>query len=530
MARQFVDFNFDFKQNQNDRHPNVCEDQPRYSDSFRNIPSFNSNLTNDATSTSFNNSGNILKHQKTHRPTTIQTSSVDQSTVINALGNSNNIHCITTSGASESDASNTLQKSPTIVDDSPILKPISSEVATTTVISQNIPSNGMRSNLTEALSLPNASTSIRCKPLSSSKITELTNTECGSDSFPFGCECSDDEPIVEIRCQNEDPPLEVATMTGLRGNSTSSKPQINIENNPTAVLTPSPGSSTKLGNNILDSTTLNVGIQTSSVVDSLNIVIFDDSGAVGGTQTDIAPNHTNDKWRISNQTWNIDNTASTSSDFVNDASISNTTNLPNSITELPQVNHNSSNQSHNTQLEETIECDIKATFPQQDSTKTRVLASQQQQRNAVDMRSQFEKTLKSRRQMHRKITRRQSDGIVYAASTSNSSLQTVRFRENTNDNGDDDDADRSTSTSEETSLHKRVHKSICRKCGKTRGDLKKFNAVDEYASNEDTDDNDDDSNYDLSVGVNVYDSNDDTKTTSTHSPRQFFDLSTIEKK
>lgn len=502
----------------------MCEDQPRYSDCFTNIPSFNSNLTNNATSTSYNNGGNVSKH----RPTTIQTSNVGQSTVINAPANNDNNQSVTASIARESDTTNILQKSPSIIGDS-------SEVAITTVISQNIPSNEMQSYLTETPSRPNASTSIRYKPMSSSKITELSNTECEYNSFHSGCECSDDELIVEFRGQNElmndslGQRLDETTIAGLCSNSTSSKLQINIDNNPTTVQTTSVSSPTEFANNILDTATLKMEKQPPSVVDSLNMASFDDFGAVGGLQTDVASNHMNDKCRNKNQTWNIDNTASTSFN-VNDVSISYTTNLPNSITELSQANHKSTNQSHNTQIEETIERDMKATFPQQHSAATGVLETQQQQRDAVDMRSKFEQTLKARRRTRRKITRRQSDGIVYAASTSNSSLETVQFRGNTNDNGDEYDEDRSTSTSEEISLHKRGQKSVCRKCGKTRGDLKKFSAVDVYASNEDTDDNDDDSNYDLSVGVHVYGSNNYIKTTSTHSPKQFFDLSTIARK
>ncbi|XP_055316108.1 rho GTPase-activating protein gacZ [Sitodiplosis mosellana] len=541
-----ADFNFDFKQNQSDRQTNVCEDQPRYSDSFENVPSFNSNVTNNATSTTSNNSGNISKLHRTHRSTTIQTSSVNQSTqmvsppVDNAFSNINNNYSNAGSGSGRNHTTGNLQTLPTITgdssnaSDSSILKSISSEDGrTTAVISRIIPQNGMQSPSTIARPMLNASTSTTYKPLASSKITELSKTVCENDvGSSSGCECSDDELIIELQENSGDqlispvaPSLIETTMAAAQAISSSfrtTKLQLDIDNNLTATMTTAPlSSSMKVGNNILNAT---------SIVDSLDIASFEDCGAVGGLQTNITPNDTDSKW-------NIDDTASTSSNVENNVdknvsttSVSYTTNLPNSITKLPQVNHSSDNQRHNTQLDEMITNDTKITFPQEHSTvMNESEQQQQQQRNTDELRSKLEKALKSRRQMHRKITRRQSDGIVYTASTSNPSHRTARFLGNVDDDGGDDDEERSTSTSEEFSLHKSAHKLICRKCGKTKGNRKKFSAIDMYG-NEDTDDDDDDDNYDPSFGIHVYGSNNDTNTTSTHPPRQFFDLNTIEKK
>lgn len=52
-----TDFNFEFKQNQNERPSNVCEDQPRYSNSFQNVPSFNTTSSMNGASTG--NNGNV---------------------------------------------------------------------------------------------------------------------------------------------------------------------------------------------------------------------------------------------------------------------------------------------------------------------------------------------------------------------------------------------------------------------------------------------------------------------------------------
>lgn len=640
----FTDFNFDFKQNQSDRPSNVCEDQPRYSNSFRNVPSFNSNLStsNSATSTTSNNGGgNVAKPQRPPRPTTIQTSSVNQSTqmelpVNSAFSCSNHSTTGSGSGSGQSGHTNSCnsQTSPTITGNSSNastpLKSISSDDATTTPATSRITPNGKQSPPTvPSLS---ATTSTRKKPLTCAKVTQLVKNDCCNSDIGSGCECSDDELIAKFRESYGDQPLSPTTLSSMSKtetttspvNNTSEKLPIGSENNlvsietTTTIDTKSSSSSTKTGNNISDESALKAGAEKespSTVVESFNVPSLEDWGAVGGLPTNVSPNpnDSDDNWQIISPTWNIDDTASTSSNVVIETdknllttSVLFTTNLPNSITELPQVNHNSNNQIDKTQLDETITNDTKSTFQQEHSTTTTAIATttmamttmnepqdhqhQQQQRNNEELRAKLEKALKPRRQTHRKITRRQSDGIVYmvsTASTSNSSHQNVRFVDKTDDDNaaDDDEEECSTSTSEEVSVRKRSRKS-CRKCGKTKGDLKKYiarfrhqlettttfseveirqrldafleflenhSALDIKTDEENTeiieqsqsqlvadaieveeedefeDDEEDNDDYDDEAGIHVYGS-DDTNTTSTHPPRQFFDLNSVQKK
>lgn len=449
-------------------------------------------------------------------------------------------------------------------------------------------SNGSR--LRSPPCIPTASTSTNNNINSSSscnynnrptcaKITQLTKNECCNDAGS-GCECSDDELIAKFRESYGDrsqplSPITPNTTTSMTIGKASTPENVHTANSKTGSTTTSP---TKTGGDI--GTGPSLLKEETSALESSDISSFEDLGAVGGS---IKINTTlpcdTDKWQIINPTWNIDDTASTSSlvmaDDRNDGPsniVSYTTNLPNSIpTELPQANNASENQRHE-QTQNDDSAMANETFQTHSTTDDQ---------RTFDLRTKLEKTLKSR-QTHRKITRRQSDGIVYTASTSRNTNQhrSNRFLDDLNDENDDvdaaaDDADASTSTSSDDVSHKRSQKSSCRKCGKSKGakELKKYiarfrhqletttefsefeikqqldaflafleghSAFDDSTPNTtpsqfvvpdniDVFDDDEDDDYDDEAGIHVYGS-DDTSSSAAHPPRQFFNLSCIEKK
>lgn len=462
-------------------------------------------------------------------------------------------------------------------------------------------SNGSR--LRSPPCIPTASTSTNNNINSSSscnynnrptcaKITQLTKNDCCNDAGS-GCECSDDELIAKFRESYGDrsqplspiTPTTTTTTTSMTIGKASTPENAHTANSKTGSTTTSP---IKTGGDIVTGGPTLLKEETSAL-ESSDISSFEDLGAVGGS---IKINTTlpcdTDKWQIINPTWNIDDTASTSSlvtaDDRNDGPtniVSYTTNLPNSIpTELPQANNASENQRHE-QTQNDDSAMANETFQPHSTTDDQ---------RTFDLRTKLEKTLKSR-QTHRKITRRQSDGIVYTASTSRNANQhrANRFLDDLNDDDDDvdddaaADADASTSTSGDDVSHKRSHKSSCRKCGKTKGakELKKYisrfrhqletttefsefeikqqldaflafleghSAFDDSKDDDEStpnttelvqspsqfvvpEDDDDDDDYDDEAGIYVYGSNDDTTSSSAaHPPRQFFNLSCIEKK
>lgn len=482
--------------------------------------------------------GSSANNTKPQRPTTM-TSCVNQSTQFEAANARNNADngqnyantqsspTVTGSSSSASTPSLLKSSSQSIVDDAQ-----NAYRSTSTQYGRHLASNAAT-----------ASTSLNNKP-PCAKITKLSKIDCCNDAGS-GCECSDDELIAKFRERYGDQPLSpIATEKP----SDSAASKTNSEN-----LTGSSSSSTKTGN--ISDTPLK---DEASAMESSDISSFEDLGAVGGLQINSIPSTSDtDKWQIINPTWNIDDTASTSSIITDEknesAHISYTTNLPNSINELPQNNASSENQRQ--QQTQSDEQNFEPFRPHSTSDQ-------------CDLRSKLEKTLKSR-QSHRKITRRQSDGIVYSASTSKSSHTSDRFLDDV-----DDDEDRS-STSEDTSC-KRSHNS-CRKCGKTKGDLKKYiarfrhqletttsfseteiklqlDAFLEFLEGHSAFDSKDEESMpntemeqspsqfvaeaieleefdddDYEAGIHVYGSNDDTNS-SAHPPRQFFNLSTVEKK
>lgn len=428
------------------------------------------------------------------------------------------------------------------------------------------------------------------------QLSELSrlHTDCSNDTGS-GCECSDDELITKFQERYRDKSVEsVANDTILDVNSA-----INLDKE---YLNVSTSSSTKTGN----SSDTSLKDSDRSAIESSEVSSFEDLGAVGGIAAN--PNASDaDKWQIINNPWNVDDTASTSS-IVTDEKIetnilTETTNLPNSINEQPQ--HNNSNMTSDNQRNDDEEDE-----EEEEEEKQKKQQEQQQQQkheqttNTIgdtfhslhsihqrpDLKTKLEKTFKSR---HSKITRRQSDGIVYMATTSNSNrqinCQNLLEDLDTDENDADDDNNYGNSSNSDEKSWKRVKKS-CHKCGKTKGDLKKYIArfrrqletttdfseteikkqLDaflqflESRSRNSFDSKDDetvmqsgesdadllvqsptqligeaialgeieiedfDDDYDDEAGIHVYGSNDDT--TSGHAPRKFFNLSTIEKK
>lgn len=299
---------------------------------------------------------------------------------------------------------------------------------------------------------------IRNRPICA-QVAELSTNECCADSGS-GCECSDDELITKFRERYYDqsigPASPVDKATGNHLENHVYKEQHH------EIASPS-SSSTKTG--MSSDTPIKDGIVESSDVSS-----FEDLGAVGGVQSTINPCKSDtDKWQIINNPWNtVDGTPSTSSILTTDdknelamnMTSSNTTNLPNSITESPQHtrcprNSQRNNSQNDIKLDETF----------------RLHSNSQQQQQRSELKAKLEKSLKSRK----KITRRQSDGIVYTATTSSADRKTEHhtnyFDEISNE--DDADEDNDSSYSDDVS-HKRSKKSSCRKCGKTKGDLKRY--------------------------------------------------------
>lgn len=448
---------------------------------------------------------------------------------------------------------------------------------------------------------PIASTSTKTSKPVCTKITELSQMDCcsGNDAGS-GCECSDDELILKFRdwrptsvdrsmvadsivTPNDANAMKLLTTFDSMGNNS----HFAASSSTSCCSSTSTTAATKTGSNTLDTSN---NKSDDLALESSDISSFEDLGAVGGLQTvntnNLPSTSDTEKWQIINPAWNIDDTASSSSIVISDerndsAHISYTTNLPNSITdELPQTNKNENQrqvQPESEQLQSQIEAGDR-----QETFHVHSTSEQQQPNRSTDLRTKLEKTFRSH-QMHRKITRRQSDGIVYSASTSNGmSSEATNGGRSLIDLDDDGGGEAGSSTSEEdVSSHKRARKP-CRKCGKTtKGNLKKyiarfrnqletttafseteiklqlaafleflenhsaFDSKDEesVANTEleqspsqfvelevfDDDDDDNDDEFDDDNGIHVY-GNDDSTATSDHPPRQFFNLNSVEKK
>lgn len=220
-----VDFNFEFKQNQSDSRPsNVCENQPRYSNSFEHVPSFNSNssMNQNGSTTTTTNFDENNSQRRAQRPTTMQTSTESQKQFdampVNTFS----------SNSSKQNHHNTQLSSPTITGNSSnastpsMVKSMSSgdDGRPSTLLSS---SNGRQSPLPPASGVdPSmATTSTRTKP-TLAKINALTKMKCCNDAGS-GCECSDDELITKFRESYGDQPLSpVATMMSTATDATKS--------------------------------------------------------------------------------------------------------------------------------------------------------------------------------------------------------------------------------------------------------------------------------------------------------------------
>lgn len=516
----------DFKQNQDDPRSNVCGDQPRYSNNFQSGTPLNSN-----------GSSSSKKSNKKYQRQTTMTSN-DNPTI-----NSN--HSVSTSTASDSSNISTPPQ-------------LQSPRNSTKNKTQHATDDALNYKITSPINEPSGSASCRTKPLCN-KLAKLAQNKCCSESGS-GCDCSDDELIIKFRdiyCEPDHSLIPVDSGKILE--------QID-DQNPNNASTSSSSTKTK---------------EDLSAIESSDISSFEDLGAVGGiSMNEIQNVNDADKWQIVNNPWAIDDAASTSSiipdnktDTVND--IANTTNLPNSI----EINESSqSNVSDNQSNDQNQQHQPQSNEESNDITFQSHSTSNQQ----CDLISKLEKSLRARN-THRKLTRRQSDGIVYTATTSNGNRRMCHG--NFIDGPDNDDADEDYSNNSDDRSQKRSPKS-CHKCGKTRGDLKKYierfrhqletttNFSDteirrqldafleflEIHSRNSFDSKDDDNivphsnnalvqsptqiiaetigldaieleeydDFDDEAGIHVYGSNDDTA--SSHPPRLFFDLNSIGKK
>lgn len=552
-----VDLNFDLKPNQGERQPNVCENQPRYSNNLRN-PSFSSN-----SSATTNNS-----NRNNQRPTTI-TSNANQSThrfdspKAEAQASFEYVTPSTLNSPTQSAEASTCGNSSS-----------SSSEPSVSQATQQRPLNTNQSNQMHS-NQPSSSTQPKLKPKCAqlAEFSRLHNSDCCSDTGS-GCECSDDELITKFQEKYREKSADSIAVDKVTDDLNSA---IKLDKDRSSGST---SSSTKTGNSS-DSTSPK---DDASAIESSDVSSFEDLGAVGGMAANPSTSDISDKWQIVSNPWkNVDDTASTSSivtdEKVETANNSETTNLPNSITEQPQHSMASDNQREQQDKHEQTS--------DKDSEAFRLHSTC----HRPDLKAKLEKTFKSRHSI-RKITRRQSDGIVYTATTSDGTRQI--HRRNLVEDLDTDDADAdednnlgNSSNSEDTS-RKRLKKS-CHKCGKTKGDLKKYisrfrrqletttncseteirqqlDAFLEFLENrsrnsfdskdEDTivqsgdsdggmvrsptqliaeaialdeieiEDYDDD--YDEEAGIHVYGSNEET--TSSHVPREFFNICTIEKK
>lgn len=253
-----------------------------------------------------------------------------------------------------------------------------------------------------------------------------------------GCECSDDELISKFREEYFD-----------QGSaSTADRTHNKAEANNTTSVSESLNSLTKTG----------AGPETSpkeEIVESSELSSFEDLGAVGGgrsggrTQTTAAPNKT-DRWQM------ID--GHQSFDTLHPAAVAE----PNASHALSEPNA--------------------AGQPGADRFNETFRSHSNGQRNA-DLKAKLERSLRFRK----KIARRQSDGVVYMASTSAAGRAKCTGdgrktgddgADGDNDDDDDDnddhlDGETETSNSDESSW-RHAQRTSCHKCGKTKGDLKRY--------------------------------------------------------
>lgn len=415
-----ADLNFDLKPTQSDRQPNVCEDQPRYTRQFRYQSSYGGSGGTDNPDTT---------------PTTTNVTNANRST-----GTDRSQSNLSSPSSAQGGVNSHLQ-SPTTTSSgssSPSVFQTTTTNARETVgrIQPTHEHNANRSGADAANSTGCAADGRKMATrLRQAKRNHLTSELLLNDASATGsgCECSDDEMIMKFQQNYREQPNEALAATKV---------------NAFAAAGPSgsTSSSTQTGNS--SDTPLK---EDGTAMESSDVSSFEDLGAVGGCVATTSSDA--DNWQIVNRPANSDETPSASSEVRPTSSstlpVADTTILPNAIADT--------------------ESDMNQ---RQFAMKTHSI-------NRLDTLGQLKF-----RTSNRKIVRRRSDGIVYMATSSNATrnLYKDNLREDSSagidaDNDDDDESSSVTNGSSSTSggeMSRKRTKKSCRKCGKTKGDLKKY--------------------------------------------------------
>lgn len=557
----FSDLNFDLKPAQSDRQPNVCENQPRYGNNFRYQAPYSG-----SSPSGYSGSNNQSYNQ---RPTTNNSEPTTDHSPNNGATNSNS-----SSRGATSPVNSIFQSSTTTSSGSSspsVFQTAASPLNRANRSNEIGDSNTQRSCLLHNASAPNRNISeARPERLSDKNsdynsrlhhrsrqasrnnghlahFNKFINDSSGSGCVGSGCECSDDEIITKFQKKYKKNSI-----------SKSSDGEIRIKNEIEQEIAGPSGSRSS-------STKTEISLDTPikddcTVIESSDISSFEDLGAAGVC---CAASDT-DNWQIVNKPSQINETPSTSSASMDAKQTSN-----NSLTmsQFNKMENNSHQRYANNSVKKNNE-----TFHTHST-------------NQIDAIGHLEKTIKFKNS-NRKIVRRRSDGIVYIATSHNNPVRNFGFDDDADE--DDDDKNHSSSSTSEEMTRKRTKKS-CRKCGKTKGDLKKYiarfrrqlqttnsseaeikqqldaflkflekrNSSDERrddeddvpvpldyspddlmgSSNDDRDtirindiivndyDDNDDENFDEDAGIHVYGTNDDAA--SNQAQRQFFNLNNI---
>lgn len=413
-----ADLSFDLKPTQSDRQSNVCEDQPRYTRQFRyQTPYGGPGAGGEPVDTRSNtaNTKNVNRSTGTDRS---QSNLSSPSSAYDGVNTHLQSPTTTTSGSS----------SPSVFQTT-----TTNECANLgSAHSANRPSADAASNTGSATDGRKSATRLRQAKRNHLTSKLLLDDACTTGS---GCECSDDEMIVKFQQNYREQPTEAL-------------PNVASKVNAFAAAGPSrsTSSSTRTGNS--SDTPLK---EDGTAIESSDVSSFEDLGAVGGCIATASSDA--DNWQIVNRPANSDETPSASSELrLTSSSIiptADTTVLPNSIVDT--------------------ESDM----------NQRQFSSKSHSNNRFDTLGQLKF-----RNSNRKIVRRRSDGVVYMATSSNASrnLDRENLREDSStgidaDNDDDDETSSVTNGSSSTSggeMSRKRTKKSCRKCGKTKGDLKKY--------------------------------------------------------
>lgn len=413
-----ADLNFDLKPTQSDRQPNVCEDQPRYTRQFRYQSSYGGSGGGDEAPHATPTSGDTAN---ANRSSGTDRSQSNLSSPLSAQGGGNSLQSPTTTSSGSSSPSvfqtTTTNARETVGHVHPTPEQIANRSCTDAASSTGGAADGRKS-------------ATRLRQAKRNHLTSqlLLNDACATGS---GCECSDDEMIMKFQQNYREQPSEAATKV-----------------NAFAAAGPSgsTSSSTQTGNS--SDTPLK---EDGTAMESSDVSSFEDLGAVGGCVATTSSDA--DNWQIVNRPANSDETPSASSEARPTSSsilpVADTTVLPNAIADT--------------------ESDM----------NQRQFAMKTHSNNRCDTLGQLKF-----RSSNRKIVRRRSDGIVYMPTSSNATrnLYKDNFREDSSagidaDNDDDDESSSVTIGSSSTSggeMSRKRTKKSCRKCGKTKGDLKKY--------------------------------------------------------